>query len=162
GCIKLTDPTGDDGAAPARPAAPPRVRDVVPARLQQLPVFIDGPVLLVDPERRAMQTLAATTDNSNTQFATLALSAPRRHAPPPRCGPPRLPAHHPRASPTRARRLPTTQNCAACWPSPSRFGVGLPGRNALPGVGPAGRAGAGGLPKHPPRPEVLDPGLVRG
>ena len=55
-------------------------RYIVPANLRGFTVFKDLNTLsLQDPRRRAHQMLQPTTDNSNTQFAILALWAARRH-----------------------------------------------------------------------------------
>jgi hypothetical protein len=57
----------------------PRVQDVVPAKWRTLPVFLEGKQSLVDPLGKGRAPLGATTDNSNTQFAMLALWAAGRH-----------------------------------------------------------------------------------
>src|SRR5262249_3388946 len=91
------------------------------------------------------------TDNSNTQFATLALWVARRHAVP-----------TDRSLRLLARRFATSQNFNGTWSYHYQFGGGLQGRDTMTCVGLLGLAVGLGLADDPPRPEVLDPALVRG
>src|SRR5262249_10052952 len=83
GCIKLADWSPDRDTRPTAQSKPaPPVQAVGPAHLRELPVFKQGEAQLVDPPERSSQPLRATTCNSNTQFATLALWVARRHGVP--------------------------------------------------------------------------------
>jgi hypothetical protein len=69
---------------PAQPGAAPQAPPVkIPPNLAVLPVLNDPKKFekWVDPKDKAQDAITGTTDNSNSQFAILALWAARRHNP---------------------------------------------------------------------------------
>jgi hypothetical protein len=151
-CIKSSDWAADreSDRQAWKPPPAPRLADVVPARLRNVPVFIDigGPV--ADPANRASQPLNATTDNSNTQFALLALWAAQRHDVPVR-----------RSMDLLVRRFKTSQNGDGSWGYHYRFGGGDPERPAMTCVGLLGLAvGHGIAGRHAGG--GADPAIVKG
>ncbi len=90
-CIKSDSPPPGDDLAPALRTQPraqaankaPARPVVIPAGLQALTVFQALDWLgLFDPPERGQEALLPTTDNSNSQFAILALWAAQRHGVP--------------------------------------------------------------------------------
>lgn len=84
-CIKMLDHPPEPGPAvpakvvePVKPVAEGPL--VIPPMFQKLPVLNDPDKLqMVDPEQKAFDPTIGTTDNSNTQFAMLAIWAARRY-----------------------------------------------------------------------------------
>jgi hypothetical protein len=118
-----SNPGAPDGAKP-----PPRV--VIPQRFRGLPVLVD-PTKLVwqDLPKRNHEPLGATTDNSNTQFAMLALWAARRHEVPVK-----------RSLNLLIYRFRTSQNGDGRWGYAYRQGGGENGSEAMTCVGLIGLA----------------------
>jgi hypothetical protein len=109
GLGKLDPPQGV--SAPGQ--APPRVQDVVPVVVRKLPVFQEIKNTLADPPHRDRARQNPTTDNSNTQFAMLALWAAGRH---------HVPIKRSRA--LIAQRFRTSQNSDGSWGYRYRQGGG--------------------------------------
>jgi hypothetical protein len=111
----------------------------IPRRFQALPVLLEaGKIPLVDPPDRLQAPLWGTTDNSNTQFALLALWAARRH------GVPLDRSFH-----LLVRRFVTSQNADGAWGYRYRFGGGEGGSPAMSCVGLIGMAVGHGLAHDP-------------
>jgi hypothetical protein len=153
GCIRETDWNADksDPPRPEKAAPPPRVRDVVPARLRNLPVFQEAQANLVDPQKRAHEPLAATTDNSNTQFAILALMAASRHDVP-----------MTRTMRLVVKRFQTSQNRDGSWGYHYQLGGGAAERPAMTCVGLLGLAIGHALMEQPAQQDKVDPAILRG
>jgi hypothetical protein len=158
GCIKMTDWVPDEEADEEarqarenRPVPRPRIEDVVPARLRPLPIFREGQGLLVDPPKRRKETWAPTTDNSNTQFAILALWAARRHDVP-----------MARSLRLLIRRFKTSQNADGTWSYRYQFGGGQAGKAAMTAVGLLGLAVGYDLTDPHGQAKALDPTIVKG
>jgi hypothetical protein len=151
GCIKLTEGVPGDETRRGVQAAPPRIKDVVPPRLQKLPVFQEGDGRLVDPTGRDRQPTQATTDNSNTQFATLALWVAQRHG---------IPLE--RSLRLVVRRFRTSQNADGSWAYRYRYGGSWQEAPAMTCVGLIGLAVGEGLTERPVKQEALDPAILRG
>jgi hypothetical protein len=95
-----------------------------------LPVLQDPATLVaVDPPNRLQTATWGTTDNSNTQFAMLAIWAARRQG---------VPVE--RSLRLMVHRFETNQNWDGTWPYHYRFGGGLPERPAMNCVGLLGLA----------------------
>src|SRR5262245_28516659 len=122
GCIKEVEGNGERGDP--RPEKPARVADVDPQRLHQLPISQEGQPLLADPAKRQNEPMAATTDNSNTQFAILALWAASRHDVP-----------MARTMRLVVRRFSTSQNRDGSWGYTYSLGGGIQERPAMTCVG---------------------------
>src|SRR5262249_37763194 len=88
---------------------------------------------MVDPANKQHEAQGATTDNSNTQFAILALWAARRHGVPME-----------RTLHLVALRFRTSQNQDGTWAYAYRFGGGNPGGPPMTCVGLLGLAVAHG------------------
>jgi hypothetical protein len=100
-----------------------------------LTVFQDAARLqLVDPPNRSSEAVAATTDNSNTQFAILALWAAQRHD---------VPMN--RTLMLLAYRFVTSQNRDGSWDYHYKFGGSDASRPAMTAVGLIGLAVGYGL-----------------
>jgi hypothetical protein len=149
GCIKTAEGVvSDDRGEPARP----RLQDVVPLPLRKLPVFQDGVGVLIDPQKRDKEAVKATTDNSNTQFAILALWAAQRHG---------IPMD--RSLQMVVRRFQTSQNADGSWGYRYRFGGTWQEAPAMTYVGLIGLAVGHGIAERPVAPqEAIDPAILRG
>jgi hypothetical protein len=157
GCIKALDPppTGspDGERKEARPPAEKKPF-VPPDNLRGLPVFTDPKNLAPrDLPDRPTQPLLPTTDNSNTQFAILALWAARRHDVPLK-----------RTLALIARRYHNSQAADGSWTYHYVPGGGADDRPAMNAVGLIGLAVGHGLTADgkDDRPPVRDPRVVRG
>ena len=137
-------------AAPAKPVAPAAE---VPARLKGLTVF-------KDPEKLVMRDPVATgvprmtvTDNSNTQFAILALWVAQRHDVP-----------LDRTLRLMVRRFETSQNVDGGWSYHYQYGGSLsePRSIAMTCVGLLGLAVGHGLAQSAPPKLVQDPRILNG
>ena len=158
-CIKSEEEPTPDPAPPARPAAPkpqplapPRV--VVPAELRGLTVVQDlARVVPADPPERGAELASPTTDNSNTQFAVLALWVAQRHDVP-----------MDRTLRRIADRFQTSQNADGSWGYHYLFGGGEPERPAMDCVGLLGLAVGHGLAANgrPAAAPVNDPKILNG
>jgi len=173
----LPDPPPDkkDGKAPAEPKlpAPPALPNakkarpeedkpaqgkeakpfVIPERLQRLAV-VQNPdnLILIDPVRKSHDLFLTTTDNSNTQFAILALWTAQRHDVP-----------MVRSLHLIARRYQTSQNADGSWGYHYRLGGGEPWGPAMTCVGLIGLAVGHGLANHKPGGKpVQDPRILNG
>ena len=124
-CIKSEEEPPPDAAPapePAKPAAPkpgvpapvaPRTV-VIPAEMRGLAVLQDfAALVLTDPDKRQDEVVAPTTDNSNTQFAILALWVAQRHDVP-----------MDRTLRLIANRFQTSQNADGSWGYRYVFGGG--------------------------------------
>jgi hypothetical protein len=136
-CIKMLDDPGPPAAAAEQSAdkkTPPK-KIPIPPRFRGLPVLQDpARQALVDPPDRTDQPLWGTTDNSNTQFAILALWAARRHG-----------VALERSFHLMVRRFATSQNQDGSWGYRYRFGGGEGGSPAMNCVGLLGLAVGHGL-----------------
>lgn len=156
GCIHEVEgtdrpPRPDRPDRPDKPVVRPKVIDVVPARMRNLPVFVEGQVVLADPEKRAAEPVLATTDNSNTQFAILALWAASRHDVP-----------MTRTMRLVVRRFQTSQNADGGWGYHYRFGGGAPEGPAMTCVGLLGLAVGHALMEQPAALDKVDPAILKG
>jgi hypothetical protein len=156
---ELPNPPGRKPAAEApKPAAenagkPAADAPELSARLKALPVFMDPDALFQRQERRtkASPRLTSIADNSNTQFATLALWVAQRYDVPAR-----------RTLQLITRRFETSQNTDGSWSylytfsgneggRPSMTCVGLLGLAVGHGIAQPARAPAGAKPPADPR-----------
>ncbi len=126
---------------------------VLPDQLAIFPVIQDPNLhLLQDPKDKAHDLILTTTDNSNTQFAILALWTARRHG---------IPMN--RTLNLVVRRFLTSQNADGSWGYHYFFGGGDPEREAMTCVGLIGLAVGHGLAQPQPAGQrVQDPRLVNG
>jgi hypothetical protein len=109
----------------------------VGADVRSLPVLTDPAKLNpVDPPNDRKKPIYGTTDNSNTQFAVLAVWAARRQG---------IPVE--RTLKLILRRFETGQNPDGSWPYDYRFGGGLPDGGPMNCVGLLGLAVGNGLAK---------------
>jgi hypothetical protein len=118
-----------------------RSRKINPAKVgidvRSLPVLTDPSKLTpIDPPDKRSTPIYGTTDNSNTQFAILAIWAARRHG---------IPVD--RTLKLIVRRFETGQNPDGSWPYDYRFGGGLPDGGPMNCVGLLGLAIGNGLAK---------------
>jgi hypothetical protein len=151
-CIKSADWDFGPRGAPASSEPPARLEDVVPRKLRLLPVFRKGMEgLLVDPPGRDQEGVAATTDNSNTQFAMLALWAAGRHDVPMK-----------RSLDLLVRRFRTSQNDNGSWGYRYRLGGGEAEGAATTAVGLLGLAIGHGVAGRPAAKKVIDPAVLKG
>jgi hypothetical protein len=129
---------------------------VIPPNLRLLPVlYPPGALPVMDPPGKGQAPMWGTTDNSNTQFAVLALWAAGRQ----RHQVPTL-----RTLNLIAKRFYTSQNADGSWGYHHRFGGGEPERPPMTCVGLLGLAVAHGL-AHDIDAKVLkgrDPWIVNG
>lgn len=133
-CIKIvegrsSEPLEDKKKEPKEEAkALPPV--FIPPQVQGVPAVVDPRrIVLLDPEGRAHEPLMASTDNSNTQFALLALWAARRHNVPVR-----------RSLNLLAVRYATSQNPDGSWSYKYVFGGDGQGSGPMNAVGMLGLA----------------------
>jgi hypothetical protein len=159
-CIKSFDFRFEEASSPPMPTEKAKVKDVVPAYLRTLPVFVENKPLLVDPKGRKDKPLSATTDNSNTQFATLALWAASRHDVPMK-----------RSMDLIVRRFQTSQNADGGWGYLYRNGGGAGpagfnnSRFAAPAMTCAGLLGLAvghGVAGKRAEKEKVDPAVTKG
>jgi hypothetical protein len=150
-CIKSGDPGRTEKDDPADDVKP----IVIPPRLRHLPVFQDPRLLVLqDPQNRLLQPLQATTDNSNTQFAILALWAAQRHDVPLK-----------RSLHLMVHRFQTSQNQNGSWDYRYTLGGGNREGPAMTAVGLLGLAVGHGLAapgQGAERKPVLDPAILNG
>jgi hypothetical protein len=160
-CIKSDTPP-DDAPAPAAPAErraearaaakAPAGKVVIPPGLGQLTVFRPPDWLgLLDPPGRDQQPLLPTTDNSNSQFAVLALWAAQRHG---------VPVE--RTLRRIALRYETSQNGDGSWGYHYRRGGGESERPAMTCVGLLGLAVGHGIDRAPAVRAVQNPRVLGG
>jgi hypothetical protein len=144
----------------ATPPAPGLARKAsktprIPARMTGLPVLHDARALpLFEPRGSSHVPVYGRTDNSNTQFALLALWAARRHD---------VPAA--RSLNLLTRRFLTSQNGDGSWGYRYFFGGGNPERPPMTCVGLLGLAVGYGLAHEAgaaPKGFVQDPRIVHG
>ncbi len=134
-----------------KPAPKPAPLTAVPPSLRGLPVFQDPALhLLRDQMRKVGKHVVATTDNSNTQFAILALWAAQRHDVPME-----------RSLRLMVRRYQTSQNADGSWSYHYVMGGGLPEGPAMTAVGLIGLAVGHGLAGKRDR-VVRDPAVAAG
>jgi len=141
---------GDHKPADVKPAKPYSI----PERIQIFPV-VQNPAqhVMVDPLRRPRQPFLATTDNSNTQFAILALWTAQRYD---------VPMN--RTLNLIVRRYATSQRPDGTWSYRYRFGGGARPSAPMTCVGLIGLAVGHGLAKpneHVGQP-VRDPRIING
>ncbi len=136
----------------ATPLPKPAPLTVVPVGLRPLPVFQDPALMLLqDPKGRANKPLLSTTDNSNTQFAILALLAAQRHDVP-----------MARSLNLLVRRFQTSQNADGSWGYHYLLGGGLPEQPPMTAVGLLGLAVGHGLAGNAGEKKVNDPAILKG
>ena len=135
-----------------RPAAP-RKAYVIPERLRLLPVIQDPELhVLKDPQDKRHELIVSTTDNSNTQFAILALWAAQRHGVPME-----------RSLKLMVRRFLTSQNADGTWSYDYVFRGGQGGTPPMTCVGLIGMAVGHGLAnREAGAPPVRDPRILNG
>jgi hypothetical protein len=163
-CIKMTEgvapdpePEPDRPLSPppkkAPPAKKPPVKVKIPSQLRLLPVLRDPKKLtLEDPKDKPTAPLFGTTDNSNTQFAILALWVARRHGVP-----------TDRTLRLMVRRFETSQNADGGWGYHYKYGGGEGGSPAMNAVGLLGLAVGHGLtPGGRKAQPGQDPKIVKG
>jgi hypothetical protein len=134
-CIKMRENFGGSGTpedakvgTDDKPKPPAKV--VIPPRLRRLPIMVDPKwLVLQDPPDKGHVPIVGTTDNSNTQFATLALWAARRHGVPMK-----------RSLNLLIFRFRTSQNANGSWGYPYRKGGGAGENPAMTCVGLLGLA----------------------
>jgi hypothetical protein len=144
-CIKMAegiapdDESAKDIGTPKKPVRsvkkgrPKKV--VIPARMRSLPVLRDPTKLaLQDPDKKTDAPFFGTTDNSNTQFAILALWAARRHGVP-----------IDRTLKLIAQRFETSQNADGGWGYRYKKGGGEGGGPPMIACGLLGLAVGHGL-----------------
>jgi len=131
--------------------------------LGNLPVLQDPAILMdpaksipIDPPEKRLTPIWGTTDNSNTQFAILAIWAARRHG---------LPVD--RTLKLVVKRFETGQNQEGSWSYLYKYGGGLPERGgAMNCVGLLGLAIGNGMAIDPTlndgRPDIKAAGIVGG
>jgi hypothetical protein len=126
-----TDKKDADKLKPVEPKKPgPSAKVVIPGALKLLPVLRDPDTLLLkDPEDKLEQPIFGTTDNSNSQFAFLALWAARRHGVP-----------IDRSLKLIVRRYTSSQNTDGSWNYRYKFG-GTPKRTDSASMTAAGLLG---------------------
>ena len=149
---KNKDKDGDAKAADGKPAAP-RKAYVIPERLRHLPVIQDPELhVLMDPQDKRHELIVSTTDNSNTQFAILALWTAQRHGVPMQ-----------RSLKLIARRFLTSQNADGTWSYDYVFRGGQGGSQPMTCVGLIGLAVGHGLANQEAGgPPVRDPRILNG
>ncbi len=138
----------------AKPAdGEPEKPFVIPERLRRLPVIQDpAEHIPIDPVKRSRELVVTTTDNSNTQFAILALWTAQRHGVPME-----------RTLKLIVRRYLTSQNGDGTWGYHYRFGGGVPSRAAMTCIGLIGLAVGHGLANQEPGGKpVRDPRILNG
>lgn len=135
-----------------KPAAP-RKSYVIPERLRLLPVIQDFEShVLIDPQDKRHELIVSTTDNSNTQFAILALWTAQRHGVPTE-----------RSLKLIARRFLTSQNADGTWSYDYIFRGGQSGTPSMTCVGLIGMAVGHGLAnREAGAPPVRDPRILNG
>jgi hypothetical protein len=146
---------GDGKPADAKPAPKPAKPYFIPERLQMLTVVQDPDLhVLQDPGKRSHEPFLSTTDNSNTQFAILALWAAQRYGVPME-----------RTLKLVVRRFVTSQNEDGSWYYHYRFGGGgEPWGPSMTCVGLIGLAVGHGMagPNQPGGKAAPDPRIVNG
>jgi hypothetical protein len=159
-CLKTNPPSGgrkppENGLRGLTPPAQQK-RYVIPERLKKLPVIQDPAMqLLQDPLNRPNDTFLTTTDNSNTQFAILALWRAQQYDVPTK-----------RSLNLIVRRYLTSQNADGSWGYHYQYGGGsgpirLP--NAMTCVGLIGLAVGHGLAQPKPAGQaVQDVRIING
>jgi hypothetical protein len=136
-----------------KPPVVPSRAVVIPSRLRHLAVFQDPKLMLKDPKDRPHQPLMGTTDNSNTQFAILALWAAQRHGVPMK-----------RTLRLMVHRFKTSQNNGGGWGYHYLFGGGTESP-AMTAVGLLGLAVGHGLATQghgADQKPVNDPAILKG
>jgi hypothetical protein len=130
------DPKGKPNPPPAGKEEPRKEAPVViPEAFRHLPVLQDPERhVLEDPPKRDKEKVLATTDNSNTQFAMLALWVAQRYDVPME-----------RTMNLIVRRFQTSQNANGSWGYRYRFGGGEQERNTMDCVGLIGLAVGHGI-----------------
>ena len=152
-CLKALDgPVFEPVEEKPKPAKKQRPI-TIPRQFTILPVVHDlWRLPLVDPPKRSQEPLFGTTDNSNSQFAILALWAARRHDVP-----------MVRTLNLIARRYHTSQNADGSWGYAYKFGGGEGGSSAMTCVGLLGLAVAHGLINEDGGAnQVQDPRIIQG
>jgi len=144
-CIKMED-------APVCVVKPTKV--FIPPELQGLPV-VHSPAILpvMDPKGKGNGPVEATTDNSNTQFAILAMWVARRHDVP-----------TDRTLNLIAKRFYTSQNADGSWGYHYQYGGGDLERPPMTCVGLLGLAVARGIGQdaYSQVPRDQDPWIIKG
>ncbi len=154
-CLKMHEEPPQP--APRKPSSTPKRPKIlqIPAQLTGLPVLYDPRTLpLIEPTAREHVPIYGRTDNSNTQFALLALWAARRYD---------IPAA--RSLNLLTRRFLTSQNADGSWGYLYKFGGNEPERPPMTCVGLLGLAVGYGLAHEAgvaPRGFVQDPRIVQG
>jgi hypothetical protein len=152
-CIKMLDgPVFDAKEEKPKPAK--RQKPVtIPRQFAVFPVVHDlWRLPLVEPPKRDQEPIFGTTDNSNSQFAILALWAARKYDVP-----------MIRTLNLISRRYHTSQNADGTWGYRYKFGGGEGGSTAMTCVGLLGLAAAHGLINEGGGPkQIMDPRVIQG
>lgn len=149
-------PAKKDAAGAEAKAATPKDY-LIPERLLVLPVLQHpNQHILVDPRGRRMQEFLSTTDNSNTQFAILALWAAQRYDVPMQ-----------RTLRMIVRRYLTSQNRDGSWGYDYHFGGGMdrephPAMTCVGLIGLAVGYGLADAEQEPAGKLVQDPRILNG
>ncbi len=150
-----TEPIGKANVSDAKASRHKSPRPyVIPKRIAMLPVFQDPDLFVMqDPVGKAIDPLLPTTDNSNTQFAILALWRAQQYGIPMK-----------RSLNLVVRRFLTSQNADGSWGYHYLFGGGENSRTlTMTCVGLIGLAIGHGLAQPKPTGQpVQDPRIVKG
>jgi hypothetical protein len=151
-CIKMLENPDTEGSEKPKPIKKQRPVPI-PRQFARFPVVHDlWRLPLVEPPKRSQEPIFGTTDNSNSQFAILALWAARRHEVP-----------MVRTLNLIARRYHTSQNKDGSWGYYYKFGGGEGGSAAMTCVGLLGLAAAHGLINDGGDvKQVQDPRIIQG
>jgi hypothetical protein len=142
---------GNDKNVDVKPAPPPKPY-TLPDRLRVFTVIQDPDRhLLQEPNEKRNDLIVTTTDNSNTQFAILALWKAQRHGVPMK-----------RSMNLIVRRFVTSQNGDGSWGYDYRFGGGAPERPPMTCVGLIGLAVGHGMANRAAGKPVQDPRVRNG
>jgi hypothetical protein len=149
-CIKMEEPAVE----PEKPSNASARKVVIPSKLKGLPVFMPEAALQMgDPDGKGDVPIWGTSDNSNTQFAILALWAARRH---------QVPTE--RTLKLVAKRFQVSQNADGSWGYHFRIDGTEPERKATTCVGLLGLAVAYGAQEDAEVQALSrqDPRIVKG
>jgi len=154
-CLKMQEEPPEPAPRKSPPPRKPPKSLLIPPQLTGLPVLYDARTLpLIEPKDQENVPVFGRTDNSNTQFALLALWAARRHG---------VPAT--RSLNLLTRRFLTSQNGDGSWGYLYKFGGNEPERPPMTCVGLLGLAVGYGLAHEAgaaPKGFVQDPRIVQG
>jgi hypothetical protein len=143
---------GDDKKVDVKPLPKPPKPYVLPDHLNVFTVIQDPDLhMMQEPNDKRNDLIVTTTDNSNTQFAILALWAAQRHGIPMK-----------RSLNLIVRGFVTSQNGDGSWGYDYRFGGGIAERPPMTCVGLIGLAVGHGLANRAAGKPVQDPRVLNG